>query len=120
MHRVMLAESEQQSWIVNPHDYFHNMKRYYKFKAVSGMNTNVEVVFDTVDLECKYDYVQYYASDDCNDDVAKEMMYRTKDTRTKDTIICNTVSPTGGSDYPYTQGPVKISGKCIYVKLYSH
>merc|ERR1711981_1372799 len=72
MHRVMLAESEQQSWIVNPHDYFHNMKRYYKFKAVSGMNTNVEVVFDTVDLECKYDYVQYYASDDCNDDVANE------------------------------------------------
>ena len=51
---------------------------------------------------------------DCNDDVAKEAMYAKGSTR-----LCNTVQPGAGSQYPFTQAPVRLSGRCIYIKLYS-
>ena len=67
-----------------------------------------------VDLECHYDYVQYYESMDCNDDVAKEAMYAQSSAR-----VCNTVERGAGTDYPFTDAPIRLSGRCIYIKLYS-
>ena len=113
MHKTLLAGPDHREWVIGSNDYFNNMKRYYRFKAAAP-GENVEFVFEKVDLECHYDYVQYYESMDCNDDVAKEAMYAKSSTR-----LCNTVQPGGGEQYPYTQGPVRLSGRCIYIKLYS-
>ena len=33
--------------------------------------------------------------------------------------VCNTVNANGGKRFPFTQGPIQLQGKCIYVKLYS-
>jgi hypothetical protein len=114
MHKPMLASSEPQSWTVSNLDYFHDIKRYYKFKAVSG-TSNIQVVFDKVDLECRYNYVQYFESSDCNDNKAKESFFQTEKNK-----VCNTVMSAGSNDYPFTQGPITLSGKCIYVRLFSN
>jgi len=111
MHKPMLASSEPQSWTVSNLDYFHDIKRYYKFKAVSG-TSNVQVVFQKVDLECKYDYIQYFESTDCDDNKAKHGFFESD--RKK---VCNTADMRNPT---YTQGPITLSGKCVYVRLYSN
>ena len=113
MHKTMLAESDTQSWMVTQKDYFHDFKRYYKFKPV-GKTHQVELTFETIDLECKYSQVLYYESNDCDDNAAKEAMFKKDAPR-----VCNTVNANGGKRFPFTQGPVQLQGKCIYVKLYS-
>lgn len=112
MHQTMLAESDTQSWRVTQKDYFHDFKRYYKFKPV-GKTQKVELTFETIDLECNYNKVIYYESDDCDDNAAKEAMFK-KDALEK--AVCNTVRADARTR---TQGPVELEGKCIYVKLYS-
>ena len=113
MHKTVLAGPDHREWVVGSNDYFNNMKRYYRFKAAAP-GENVEFVLEKVDLECHYDYVQYYESMDCNDDVAKEAMYAQSSSR-----VCNTVERGAGADYPFTDAPIRLSGRCIYIKLYS-
>ena len=114
MHKTVLAGPDHREWVVGPNDYFNSMKRYYRFKAAAP-DENVELVLEKVDLECHYDYVKYYESTDCNDDVAKEAMYAKDSPK-----ICNTVER--GADpsaYPFTEPNKRLSGRCIYIKLYS-
>jgi hypothetical protein len=113
MHKPMLASSEPQSWTVSNLDYFHDIKRYFKFKAVSW-TSNVQVVFQKVDLECKYDYIQYFESTDCDDNKAKEAFFQPETKK-----VCNTVMQANHGVYQFTQSPIELSGKCIYVRLYS-
>eukprot|EP00942_MAST-04A_sp_MAST-4A-sp1_P006964 g6964.t1 len=114
MHKTMLAESDTQSWMVTQKDYFHDFKRYYKFKPV-GKTQQVELTFETIDLECKYSQVLYYESNDCDDNAAKQAMFKKDAPR-----VCNTVNANGGKRFPFTQGPVQLQGKKLqrgYSKL---
>jgi hypothetical protein len=113
VHKPMLASSEPQSWTVSNLDYFHDVKRYFKFKAVSW-TSNVQVAFQKVDLECKYDYMQYFESTDCDDNKAKEALFQPEAKK-----VCNTVMQANHGVYKITPSPIILSGKCIYVRLYS-
>ena len=86
------------------------MKRYYRFKAAAP-GENVELVLERSTWNA-IDYVKYYESMDCNDDVAKEAMYAQDSPK-----ICNTVERGGPTAYPTE--PNKDYGRCIYIKLYS-